>query len=166
MRYFEYEQDMKKPTTFFILLAFLIGEGVPLFANAGNFPGFQKKTAEGRRETKGPGIGSVFTDVEAGLTGGDLSSITKHFAKQVYISLRGTEDGCYSSNQAYYIIQNYFNQGRITNFKFTKKSETGPAPYATGGGTFRSRGERETIQVYVALTRLDGAWVITQFNVY
>ena len=115
---------------------------------------------------------SVFEDIQRGISAGDIYVFVKHFAKQAYVSLRGDEggyysDGYFSENQLMYILQNFFGSRVIMRqFKFSTIDESETGPYATGSGNFMYRGHRELLQIYVALSKLDDRWVITQFNVY
>ena len=109
---------------------------------------------------------SVFQDIQRGVTASDVNLFSKHFAKQVYVDLPGDEGGYFSENQLFYILQNFFASRLTRQFKFSTIDETDTGPYATGSGNFMYRGHRDILQIYVALSRLDDRWVITQFNVY
>jgi hypothetical protein len=107
----------------------------------------------------------IFSLVESGLRQADLSSASRLFGRDVFVSLKGGESGYYSSNQAYLIVQSFLHARRPVNFTFTTRQE-GDEAFATGSGVFLSKGTRETLQVYVAVARQSGRWVISQFNVY
>ena len=108
----------------------------------------------------------IFEDIEKGLTQGDVKMFSKYFDRQLLISHRGLENGYFSGNQAQFILQSFFNARRTLHFKFTTINRA-TEPYATGGGTFSIRGgQRELLQIYVALSRVGGRWVIAEFNVY
>lgn len=113
-----------------------------------------------------PEVSMIFSDVEAGLSRANIRSFAKHFGTQLYMSTRGSEAGYYSSNQASTILENFFSARRHLNFRFTHFGEADGTPYATGGGSFAFRGNKESFQVYVGLSKQDGRWVISQFNVY
>jgi hypothetical protein len=108
----------------------------------------------------------VFRDVEMGILEGDAGTFSKHFARQISLSLSGTESGYFSGNQAAYIIQNYFKLHHTIRFRLTTISLDSPNPYATGGGSFQYRGSVMQLQIYISLSRQDNRWTITQFNVY
>ena len=108
----------------------------------------------------------IFYTIQDGILLSDIETFSKLFDKQVYVDLKGIESGYYSGNQAFYILKNFFSARRTVNFKFSTIREMEETPYATGGGTFIMRGNRETLQIYVALTKRDKRWVITQFSVY
>ena len=107
----------------------------------------------------------IFSIVESGILHGEHPAISKHFGRQLYVSLKGEESGYFSANQASQIIRSFFGSRKPASFSFTT-TETEGDPFATGAGTFLGRGSKETLQIYVALTRQGNRWVISQFNVY
>ena len=109
---------------------------------------------------------ALFAKIEAGITSGETARFSQDLARQTYVSVRGKESGYFSANQAFLIVRNYFSSRRLASFKLSKQESAGSMPFATGGGTFMSRGTLEQFQVYVALTRVESRWVIAQFNVY
>jgi hypothetical protein len=111
-------------------------------------------------------VRKVFNMVEDGLAESSIGRFSPHFGSQVTVSLRGGENGMYSANQAYYVLENYIRNRRLVDFSFNSVSEFGPNPYATGSAGFASRSGKESAQVYVALARAGSRWVITQINIY
>jgi len=109
---------------------------------------------------------TIFADIENGIKAGDVKVVSKYIGTKVYLNLRGTESGYYSGNHAAYLIQNFFGTRRTLTFKLSTIRDTEATPYATGSGTFTTRGSREKLQVYIALGAKDNQWVITQFSVY
>ena len=108
----------------------------------------------------------VVDDVERGIGAGSVSEFSGHFSPQVSISLRGEGSGTYSSNQAYYLLDQFFRLRRFTGCKLSTVGESGGTPFATGSASFTLKGGRETAQVYLALVRSGNRWVISQINIY
>lgn len=108
----------------------------------------------------------LFKSIEEGIAAGNIRTISNYFDKQVNLNLRSLENGYYSANQTYVILQNYFSSRKIVSFKFTSRSMDEGSPYATGGATVRTKGTNEIVQIFIALTRVDHRWVIRQFNIY
>lgn len=104
--------------------------------------------------------------IEQRITSGTVQLPSQDFGRQVYMMIRGKEGGYYSNNQASYILQNYFSGRRALNFRFTTTSMTGKTPYVTGGGMFMVKGNTEILQIYIALSSVNGRWIITQWNIY
>jgi hypothetical protein len=108
----------------------------------------------------------IISQIESGVLAGNVKGFSGYLSKQVFINLRGAESGYFSANQATYLLRSFFESCRIVRFKFTTVEET-EEPYATGGGVMISgKGSRESFQVYIALSKTDNRWVISQFNVY
>ncbi len=113
-----------------------------------------------------PEIRPIFQKVEEGLSSGSISGFSPYFGSQVSLNLRGGENGVYSANQAYYVLENYLRHRRVMQVNFSSISETGTNPYATGSAGLNTRGGRELAQIYVSLSRVGERWVITQINIY
>jgi hypothetical protein len=111
-------------------------------------------------------VAFIVGEIEQGIAAGNASFITKYFTKQVYLRVRGMEEGYYSANHAASIVQNFLNTYRVINFRLTTVGGSDATRYATGGGTFFFRGQREVFQVYVSISYVEGQWVITQFSLY
>ena len=113
-----------------------------------------------------PGIAQACEEIERGIGKADVAAFSAHFARQVAVNIRGGENGYFSANQAYYLLQSYFTAHRAVQFKFTTIGETAGIPFATGGGSFTFRGSKQTVQIYVTFRRSGERWLITQFNAY
>ena len=108
----------------------------------------------------------ILEDIQAGIAKGDASLFADHLGQQVYLSLKGSEGGYYSGNQALYVLQGFFSVHRLISFAFSTRGEAANSPFATGRGFFTVRGLHESAQVYVSLTRSEGRWVVAEFNIY
>lgn len=117
------------------------------------------------KSTQTEQIASIVSEIEKALQNNSVETITRYFTKKISLNLRGTESGIYSTNQAHYIVQEFFGKHKLTNFRFTTKG-TSEELFATGGGTLFIRGKRETVQVYVGLVRAGSSYLISQFNIY
>jgi hypothetical protein len=108
----------------------------------------------------------LFGLIETSIVNASLTGASSNFAQQVLINMSGGESGYFSANQTVSILQRYLTSRTSLAFSFTRFSDAGPAPYATGRLTSVSRGRRESAQIYVSLRHQDSKWVITQFNIY
>lgn len=113
-----------------------------------------------------PEARALLQKIERGILNGSADDFRGDFGKQVSMTIAGSESGYYSAGQAFLILQNYFSNRRPTQFGFTRLNDTSASPYATGRLSFVRRGSRESVQVYVSLTRQESQWVVTQFNIY
>jgi len=108
----------------------------------------------------------IFSAIEKGIDQGNIEFFAQYLNKRVSLNMPTGESGYFSSNQAYYIIKNFFGFRKLIRFSFTTYGETDRVPYATGRAVFRYKGNSEFVQVYVALTKLDSIWVIDKINFY
>lgn len=106
----------------------------------------------------------VFSEIEKGFSGGNVSTFSQYLSSQNYLSLSNGVRGYYSANQSFYILQEYFKLHRPISFRFSSKSE-GKNPYATGFLTYELRGRRENAQVFIALESSGGSWKISQITI-
>jgi hypothetical protein len=107
----------------------------------------------------------IFTELEEAIAGGNVSSIARFFSSQTYFSLTNGSSGYYSSNQAFYILENFFNVYQVRSFRFNNIQANDNNPYATGVYTYELRGKRDTAQVYVSLKPAGNSWKITQITI-
>lgn len=108
----------------------------------------------------------IIKDVENGILQNNVRSFSRYFDKNIYVTLREGETGYFSSNQAVYVLQNYFESHRFLRFAFSTINVTDVPIYATGGGTYMFRSSQEHVQIYITVSHARGGYVITQFCVY
>ncbi|MEX1138441.1 MAG: DUF4783 domain-containing protein [Bacteroidota bacterium] len=111
-------------------------------------------------------VRSLFNTVESAVIAGNVGSLSPLFAKQVSMTIRGSESGFFSSAQGLTILKNFFSARKPSQFSFSRLNDSVPHPYATGRLDFIMRGSKESVQVYVSLVRQDSRWIISQFNIY
>ena len=106
-----------------------------------------------------------FENIINGLVSGNTNNISRYFAPQIYLSLRSGERGYYSSNQAYYLLDNFFKIYSPINFQTTSRMIEGSMPYLSGRLFCRFKGSMETYQVYLNLNWNGFRWEITQLSI-
>ena len=109
-------------------------------------------------------IDKLFTQIESGISKGDISLLADFFSNQTYLSLSSGQNGYYSANQAYYIIQEYFKIHQPVLFRYTAKNIQ-RLPYATGVFQYESAGRKRSAQVFISLKRQGNNWQISQFTI-
>jgi hypothetical protein len=107
----------------------------------------------------------VFNQIEAGISKGSVSVISKYFGSQTYLSLSNGKSGYYSSNQAFYVLEDFFKIYKVASFRFNNISSDENIPYATGVYNFEFKGKRNTAQVYISLKKAGSGWKITQITI-
>lgn len=123
-----------------------------------------KKNHEYKGRDQKPAIEKVFQAIEDGLSKGDPGAFTKYCTGQTYISLSDVYTGYFSSNQAFYILQNYFSVHQPASFRYTSRNE-GENPYATGEYHYETRNRRGTAQVFISLRLQRNDWQISQITI-
>jgi hypothetical protein len=107
----------------------------------------------------------VFSEISNGIANQDIESVARYFSSQTYLSLSNGISGYYSSNQAYYVLEDFFKVYRVTAFRFDNIQTDSNNPYATGQYQFDYRGKRDIAQVYIALKKTGKNWKITQITI-
>jgi len=110
-------------------------------------------------------IEDIFKKFEEGLIKSDVSIFSSYFGGRTFISLSNGVTGSYSSNQAYYILQEYFNSYKPSSFKYQNINIETDNPFAHGIYRYDSRGIRGTVQVYISLTKNGTDWQISQITI-
>ena len=111
-------------------------------------------------------LSSVFQHIENGIKKSTVEEFDNELGALISIAIGSGERGYFSKNQAASVLSGYFSGRRPVSFEFSRIHEKGAAPYATGRFVYVQKGNQESVQVYVSLTRQDSRWVISQFNIY
>ncbi len=146
---------MKK--SFYILLSLLC---LNLFTTA--YPQNFNPTVKNQKQSESH---RIFSEISEGIANRDVGSIARYFSSQTYLSLSNGISGYYSSNQAYYVLEDFFKIYRVTAFRFDNIQSDSNNPYATGEYQFEYRGKRDMAQVYIALKKTGKNWKITQITI-
>ena len=108
---------------------------------------------------------AAFEKIEGSISEGNVESLSDFFSSQMYLSLTNGISGYYSSNQAYYVLEDYFKNYRVIDFKFNNIKNGEDNVYATGLYNFVFNEKRESAQVYVSIKRAGKEWKITQLTI-
>ena len=106
----------------------------------------------------------IFSDIERTFSSGNISLISEYFPSQIYLSLSTGVNGFYSSNQAYYILQDFFQLYQPIAFKYTQRSESENG-FATGVFTFESKNKKGTAQVFISVEFSGAKWKISLITI-
>lgn len=107
----------------------------------------------------------VFDEIENAIRNGDVATISTYLGSQTYFSLTNGINGYYSSNQAYYVLEDFLKLYRVTKFKFDNIKTDTSDPYATGTYYYDYRGRRSSAQVYISITKTGKNWNISQLTI-
>jgi hypothetical protein len=110
-------------------------------------------------------VQKVFSELEQAISDRNVNAISSYFGSQTYFSLSNGSSGYYTSNQAYYILENFFNVYQVRTFRFNNIQSGETNPYGTGVYTYELKGKRSTAQVYISLKPAGSNWKITQLTI-
>jgi hypothetical protein len=127
----------------------------------------QEKESSGRKDTHSSkeSYRSVLDEITAGISSGNIASISNLFSSQIYLNLSNGVSGYYSSNQAYYVIKEFLKTHQVISLKISDTQEDEENVYATGAYSFLEQGKKESSQIYISLKRSSKKWKITQITI-
>jgi hypothetical protein len=146
--------------TGFLLRALTVFVAVLLFSTAGYAQTRQRHADQRNTQI----IEKLFTQISEGISRGEINLFAEYFSNQTYLSLSSGQNGYYSANQAFYIIQEYFKLHQPVQFRFTAKNLQ-KLPYATGVFQYETGGRKRTAQVFISLMMQAKTWQISQFTI-
>lgn len=109
-------------------------------------------------------LNKIFIDIENGFNNGTVSSFYNHFSSQNYLSFFNGINGYFSSNQSFYVLENFFQIYRPISFKFNTIN-TERNPYATGILYYDEKGKRNSAYIFVSLNQTGKNWQISQITI-
>jgi len=107
----------------------------------------------------------IFKEIESGVKEGNVERISKYFGQQTYFSFSNGTNGYYSSNQAFYVVEDFFKLYRVTSFKLDHIKSDNNHSYATGKYNYDNKGQRSSAKVYISIKKIGTNWIITQFTI-
>ncbi len=108
---------------------------------------------------------TAFEKIEGSISAGNVEGLSGYFSSQMYLSLSNGISGYYSSNQAYYVLQDFFKIYHVIDFRFNNIKDDEGNVYATGLYNFIVKEKRESAQVYVSIKLTGKEWKITQLTI-
>jgi hypothetical protein len=107
----------------------------------------------------------IYREIESGVKDGNVERISKYFGQQTYFSFSNGTNGYYSSNQAFYVVEDFFKLYRVTSFKLDYIKSDNNHSYATGKYNYDNKGQRSSAKVYISIKKIGANWIITQFTI-
>ena len=107
----------------------------------------------------------ILEEIEMGISESKLSVISQHLSSQIYLSFLNGVSGYYSSNQAYYVLENFFDKYKVVSFKFSSFNFNTVAPFAKGTYYYEYKGNRSEAKVYLTMKLTGKSWEITQISI-
>ena len=122
-------------------------------------------TRKSETETKTQHEELIFKEIESGVKEGNVERISKYFGQQTYFSFSNGTNGYYSSNQAFYVLEDFLKLYRVTSFKLDNIKSDNNHSYATGKYNYDNKGQRSSAKVYISIKKIGTNWIITQFTI-
>ena len=110
-------------------------------------------------------IRTIFTHFESGIKTGAVKDFSDYLYSETYISLETGIAAHFSANQSFYILKEYLQHYRPTNFKIIKINVNNGKPYAIGKLTYNKVGVKGESQVFVSLKQENERWKIYQITI-
>ncbi|MCS7053819.1 MAG: DUF4783 domain-containing protein [Ignavibacterium sp.] len=130
-----------------------------------NFSQTDKLIHNFRSNTKSESINIIISEIEESIKQSDVLKLSQFINAQTYFSLMGNINGYYTTNQAFYILEDFFKINKIQLFKFNQVNNEENNPYATGTLYYESKGRKNKAQVFVTLKRVGESWIISQLSI-
>ena len=108
---------------------------------------------------------STLDEISAGITSGKIAAISNLFSSQIYLNLFNSVSGYYSSNQAFYVVQEFFKTHQVLSLNLNDVQEDDENVYAAGTYNYMVKGKIESSQIYICLKRSSKKWKITQITI-
>ncbi len=123
---------------------------------------FDKKTE--KQKNKRNSI-SIITKLEQNISEGNTSGIIEYLSPQTYFSLPDGTKGYFRSNQAYYILEDFFKVNKVISFMFKNINAESDFPYAIGLYYYESKGKRKAYRIFISLKKSHSNWQIVQLSI-
>jgi len=107
----------------------------------------------------------ILEEIEIGIAKAKLSTLSPHLSSQIYLSFLNGVSGYYSSNQAYYVLENFINEYKVISFKFDSFNFNTITPFAKGTYYYEHKGNRSEAKVYLTMKLIGKTWKITQISI-
>jgi len=150
---------MKRTLLYILVLVFNTLFSCPLLSQHNNLQQNLNSTKKVKIQSQ------ILNEIETSIQDNDIKSLSKYFSSQPYISLINGVNGYYSSNQAYYILENFFNTFKVVSFSFEEKKAEESVSYGKGAYYYEKKGKRENAHLYITLNKAGSKWYITQISI-
>lgn len=130
---------------------------------SGQLRNFQKQQEKFYKQNER--AGKIINQIEIAISKNDVQSLSAHLGAQTYLNLPNGISGYYSSNQAYFVLEDFLETYRMISFSFNEINTGGNNPYATGSYNYEFKGKRDSAHIYLQLRNSGKSWTITQITI-
>ena len=107
----------------------------------------------------------VVKKIQDAIINKDISTLVDHLSSQTYFNLLNGISGYYSSNQAYFVLEDFLKTYRVTSFNFDEINTKNNTPFTTGSYDYDFKGNRNSARIYMQLRNTGKHWRITQITI-
>lgn len=115
--------------------------------------------------TDGERAKRVFLNIKSGIENNEIAEFSGYFDFRTYISLSNGTSGYYSSNQVYYILEEYFRIHQPISLDYDRLELSSESPYATGSLSYLDSGEKKKSKVFISLKAYEDNYKIAQITI-
>ena len=107
----------------------------------------------------------IFNKIESGIKEFDVTKFSDYFQSETFVSFINEVSGSFSSNQLFFIVQDFINTYKPISFRITKISSGPQYSFATGFYDYSYEGIRGVAKFYISLKIESGNWRISQISI-
>ncbi len=123
------------------------------------------KLQDNKDFTRNEQVVNVVKKIQDAIVNKDISTLVDHLSSQTYFNLPNGISGYYSSNQAYFVLEDFLKTYRVTSFNFAEINTKNNTPFATGTYDYDFKGNRNSAHIYLQLRNTGKNWRITQITI-
>lgn len=101
-------------------------------------------------------------NVKEGLKENSISKFSNMFGDNCYLSLNNGNTGYFTKSQIYYIIENYFEQYKMTECELNSTNIEGNIANIAGKVSYIYSGVKYSTDIYVSFKNISEKWYISQ----
>lgn len=120
---------------------------------------------DNKNNTKNKQVISEIKKIQDAIVGKDINTLVDHLSSQTYFNLPNGVNGYYSSNQAYFVLEDFLKTYRVISFNFDDINSKNNTPFATGTYEYDLKGNRNSAHIYLQLRNSGNNWKITQITI-
>ena len=107
----------------------------------------------------------IFNKIESGIKEFDVNQFSDYFQSETFVSFINGVSGSFSSNQLFFIVQDFINTYKPISFRITKISSGPQYSFATGFYDYSYEGIRGVAKFYISLKIENSNWRISQISI-
>lgn len=107
----------------------------------------------------------IFNKIESGIKEFDVKKFSDYFQSETFVSFINGVTGSFSSNQLFFIVQDFINTYKPISFRITKISSGPQYSFATGFYDYSYEGIRGVAKFYISLKIENNNWRISQISI-